>query len=145
MPAATKVPLATVVRMRLAALRLGRRLRRQSGTGLTPSQESALSALERHGSMRIGRLAEHEQIGKSTVTRLVANLEALGLIRRRPDTEDGRTWWVDLTDRGHELLAESTERANAYLAMQLEALSPADQRHLLAAVPALERLLEVKR
>jgi DNA-binding IclR family transcriptional regulator len=40
---------------------------------------SALSTIERHGSLRLGRLAEAEQINKSTVTRLVANLEARGV------------------------------------------------------------------
>lgn len=130
--------------MRRAVLRLHRRLRKHSNAGLTPSQLSALSTLERHGEMPIGRLAEREQITKSSVTRLAAKLEAMGLVRRELDANDSRSWRVDLTDDGRQLLAASSARADAYLARQIAALPADDQQRLLAAAPVLERLLAVK-
>lgn len=144
MPVATAASVAQVAPLRLATVRMARRLRKHSGATLTPSQLSALSTLERRGPMRIGQLAEREQISKSSVTRLAGRLEALGLVERRPDTSDGRSWRVDLTGQGRELLATSSQRADAYLARQVAALTPDDQQRLLAALPALERLLEIK-
>ena len=39
-------------RLRLAVTRLARRLRQESGEGLTPSQNSALASIDRHGGLR---------------------------------------------------------------------------------------------
>lgn len=133
-----------VAALRQVVVRLARRMRKHSGIAVTPSQQSALSTLERHGPMRVGELATREQIGKSSVTRLVAHLEELGLVSRHSDSADGRSWRVELTAGGRELLATSSEKADAYLARQVVALPAEDQQRLLAAVPALERLLEVK-
>lgn len=144
MPAQATFSTTDVAPLRLATLRLARRLRKHAGTGLTPSQQSALTTLERRGPMRVGQLAEREQIGKSSVTRLVAKLEGLGLVERTQDAADGRSWWVALTDQGADLLATSSKRADDYLARQLAELSPADQRRLFAALPVMERLLDVK-
>lgn len=136
--------LTRTAQLRLTVTRLARRLRKHSGAELTPSQMSALTSLERHGALRIGRLAEIEGISKSSVTRLVDKLETMGLVERTPDESDGRSWQVGLTAPGVELLAESSRRADEYLARQLDALSADDQRRLRAALPALARLLEVK-
>lgn len=144
MPASAIFTPADIMSLRLTSLRLTRRLRKHAGIGLTPSQQSALTTLDRHGAMRVGQLAEREQIGKSSTTRLVAKLEKLGLAERTQDSADGRSWFVALTDRGADLLADSSERADAYLARQFAELSPGDQSRLLAALPVMERLLEVK-
>ena len=133
-----------VAPLRLLTLRLARRLRKHAGTGLSPSQQSALTTLERRGPMRVGELARREHISKSSVTRLVARLEQLALVERRKDERDGRSWCVELTDRGSELLASSSRRADAYLARQVAILAPDDQRRLLDALPVLERLLDAK-
>jgi DNA-binding MarR family transcriptional regulator len=130
--------------LRLAITRLARRLRRHSGADVTPTQMSALTTLERHGSMRMGRLAELEGITKSTATRLTAKLETLGLLARSPDDLDARSWQVELTAAGRSRLAAANAQASAYLARQVAALDPAEQRRLLAALPALEHLLTTK-
>jgi DNA-binding MarR family transcriptional regulator len=135
---------AEVERFRLVVLRLARRLRRESGPGVTPSQATALSSLARNGSMAIGRLAEREQITKSSVTRLVSRLEELGLVTRSADPADGRSWVLDITDQGQGFLAEADRRAGEYLARQFDALPAGDRQTIVSALPALERLLAVK-
>ena len=123
-----------------ASLRLTRRLRKHSQTDLTMSQISALSTLQRHGPLRVGELARREQISKSSVTRLVARLEATGYLERKVDPEDGRSFVVAITSHGHDLLASARQRANEFLALQVNRLAEDDRRALLAALPALERL-----
>lgn len=141
MSAAGAVDLATVEQLRLSLFRLSRRLRKRSQTGLTPSQQSAMSVIERHGPVRLNRLGELEQITKSSVTRLVAKLEERGLIARLPDPDDGRSWQVALTPAGRRLMEESAHRADEYLAAQIAALPAGDQRRILEVVPVLQRLL----
>jgi DNA-binding MarR family transcriptional regulator len=104
------------------------------------SQISALSTLQRHGPLRVGELARREQISKSSVTRLVARLEATGYLERKVDPEDGRSFVVAITAHGHDLLGSARQRANEFLALQVNRLAEDDRRALLAALPALERL-----
>src|SRR3954466_14019777 len=91
-------PAALAARLRLSSTRLARRLRKEAGSGLTPSQLSALSAVERNGTVTLGFLAECERVAPPSVTKIVTKLEADGLLQRRPDGHDRRIARVSLTD-----------------------------------------------
>ncbi len=139
----TAAPLdaATVARLRLAVLRLARRLRQQAQTGITPSQLSALATLERTGPLPLGELAAVEQIGASTLTRIVACLQEQGLLDRTTDAADRRVNRVGVTPKGRRLLTRARSRSDVALAERLAALHPDDTAALLRAVPVLERLV----
>ena len=77
-------------RLRISATRLARRLRQEAQTGLSPSQLSALTAVERHGPVTLGALADHEQVAPPTITRVVAKLEEADLVLRQRDPDDRR-------------------------------------------------------
>ncbi|SFB85559.1 DNA-binding transcriptional regulator, MarR family [Nocardioides terrae] len=127
--------------LRLAVIRLERKLRKSAGSGeVTPSQYSALFALDRHGPFRLSELGRREQIGKSTVTRLVAGLEARGLVSRAVDDVDARSSIVAITDAGRALLIHLAERSNDYLRDRVDELDAADQDRLFDAVEALAKL-----
>lgn len=136
--AVTEAQLHEVARLRLAVVRLARQIRRHARTGVTPTQLSALVALERHGPMTPARLAEHESISRSTVTRLVRSLEEAGLVERTTDPADRRSCTLQNTASAVRLLAESRERAESFLASRAALLS-ADETALL---PRLSDLLE---
>ena len=80
--------------LRLAVMRLARRLRQQSEPDMTPSMLSALSTIERHGPMTLRELAVHERVQPPTVTTVLGRLENAGLIEKcvcgsyTPLTED---------------------------------------------------------
>lgn len=127
-------------RLRVAVLRLSRRLRKHYLAGLTPSQLSTLSSVGKYGPVRLGDLAAAERIAPSTLTRLVNVLEGLGYLRREPSPDDARAYLVTVTDQGRDALERIREEATAMLTEILLAL-PADQRAALAAaLPALEQL-----
>ncbi|MGW5667628.1 MarR family winged helix-turn-helix transcriptional regulator [Micromonospora sp. NPDC003776] len=127
--------------LRLAVVRLERKLRKSAGTGeVTPSQFSALFALDRHGPFRLGELGRREQIGKSTVTRLVGTLESRGLVSRTVDDLDARSSIVAITDAGRRLLVRLAERSNDYLRNRVAELDPAEADRLFDAVGALAKL-----
>jgi DNA-binding MarR family transcriptional regulator len=127
-----------------AVHRVARRLRKRADLSLTASQTSALTTVERHGELRLGELARLEQIGKSTMTRLVSKLEDAGYLHRWVDPTDGRVSLVKVTAHGAAILLEARSRQQAYLLRQFEALDAADQAALLASVTAFEKLLAVK-
>jgi DNA-binding MarR family transcriptional regulator len=129
-------------RLRLAIMRLARRLRRQGAGDLTPSQASALSSLERLGPMTLGELSATEGVRPPTLTKIVAALEEQGLVSRRADPHDRRVAHVAATPAGADLLARARSTSDAYLASRLSALPPDDLAALARAVEVLERLLE---
>jgi DNA-binding MarR family transcriptional regulator len=133
-----------VEHVRLVVVRLARRLRRQASAGVTPSQATALSSLARNGPMAVSRLAEREQITKSSVTRVVARLVELGLAHRRPDPADGRSAVIAITAKGRAHLEAADRRADDYLARQLSALSSTDRQRIECALAAFDRLLDVR-
>ena len=83
--------------LRLVVGRLARSLRQADDGGLTPSQLSALSSIDALGSVRLGDLAAAERVTSPTLTKIVANLEAAGLVQRSADPDDRRAARVSLT------------------------------------------------
>lgn len=137
---ATEAELAS--RLRLAVMRLGRRLRRQAEGDLTPSQASALSSVERLGPLTLGELSAAEGVRPPTLTKIVAALEEQGLVARHTDPTDRRVSRVEATSAGSELLARSRSRLDAYLASHVAALGDDDREALARAVAVIEGLLE---
>jgi DNA-binding MarR family transcriptional regulator len=127
-------------RLRVSATRLARRLRQQADLGLTPSQLSALVSVERHGPVTLGALAEHERVAPPSVTKVVAKLEAAGLVERRLDERDRRVAWISVTTLGHNQLAKTRERKNAWLTARLARLDDEQRRHIADALDALDAL-----
>ena len=129
-------------RLRLAVMRLARRLRQQAPSGITPSQLSVLATLSTKGPMSLGGLAEAERVRPPTMTRIVAALEEEGLVGREHDPEDRRRQSILMTEKGRKLVASSRTRKTAYLAERVRELSPEDRATLAGASEILERILE---
>jgi len=129
-------------RLQAAVTRLTRRLRREAGAPLTPSQLSVMATIERRGPLTLGALAECERVSPPTITRMVTKLESTGLVERRPDPEDRRVARVVATPEGRDLLAASRERKVAWLNEGLDQLTPDDRSAVLAALSALEALAD---
>jgi DNA-binding MarR family transcriptional regulator len=132
-------------RLRLAIARTARRLRQEAGTDLGPASTSALATIENHGPLTPSELAEHERVKRPTATRIVARLEAEGLVDRAADPTDGRASLLSVSREGRDLLRRLRSRKTAYLARRLNELDPADVVALERAAEVLERLLETER
>lgn len=125
-------------RLRLSATRLARRLRQESGAGLSPSQLSALAVVDHRGPLTLGTLAEVERVAPPSVTKVVAKLVADGLVVRSVDAHDRRIVHITITDRGAALMAESRRRKTAWLASRIARLDPDQQERLIAALDVLD-------
>ena len=136
----TGTDLAT--RLRLAVTRLARRLRQQSESPISPTQQSALATIEHEGPLTLGELATLEQVQPPTVTAAVGRLQEQGLVTRTGDTVDRRVARVAITPAGSRLLEQNRSRKSAYLDRQLRRLSASERATLDAAADIFERLLE---
>jgi DNA-binding MarR family transcriptional regulator len=127
--------------LRIAVMRLGRRLRSQRAeSGLTLTQLSVLSSLDRHGPSTPGELAVLEKVQPPSMTRVVARLEELGLLSRAAHPTDGRQVLVALTADARALLREDRRRREAWLVAHLADLTVDERAVLCAAAPILDRL-----
>ncbi len=127
--------------LRLSVMRLARRMRTErADTSLSLSQLAALATLDRHGSLSPGELAAHERVQPPSMTRLVASLEAAGLVTRSPHPTDGRQVLLAVAPAGSALLAEDRRRRDVWLSAQLRNLDADDRAALSRAVAVLDRL-----
>ncbi len=133
---------ATVARLRLALLRVARRLHQRADAGVSPSQLSALVTIDTAGPLPLRELAAIENIAPSTLTRIVNALDDEGLIDRRPDPTDRRVTMAALSSTGRRLLTDARKRSAAYLAERVATLTADEQQALANALPVLEKLLE---
>ena len=131
--------------LRISVSRLARRMRAERvAQGLQPelsdTQLAALAALEKHAGMTPGELAEHEKVQPPSMTRVVAALEGRGLVRRAPHPTDRRQAVLTVTDQGREFVRQVRQLREAWLARQLQELTPGERAVLQEAIPLLTRL-----
>lgn len=127
--------------LRLSVMRLARRLRHERGSAdLSLNQLAVLGTLSRVGSMSVGELAMSERVKPPSMTRTVGCLEGAGLVERRPHDTDGRQIVVHLTPAAEQVLVDDRRRRDAWLAVRLAKLEPAQRDALRKAAPLLEEL-----
>lgn len=131
--------------VRRSVLGLGRQLRlMRSSHGVSAAKLGLLRRLERiGGSMTASDLASLERLQPQSLTRLIADLDERGLIRRTQDQIDRRQFLIEITKDGHDLLARDADRQNAWLSESMgKVLTPSEQEILRVAALLLEQLVE---
>jgi DNA-binding MarR family transcriptional regulator/N-acetylglutamate synthase-like GNAT family acetyltransferase len=75
------------------------------------------------------------------VSRLLRRLHEEGIVDKRSSPDDGRVTLLSLSERGEETFAKLNAASQTQVEGMLGALSDADQRQLVQAMGAIERLL----
>src|SRR3954468_8405564 len=133
------VTTSVAAHLRVVVARTARRLRQEAGTDLSPSQTSALAAIERHGPLTPSELATCERIQRPTATRVLARLEEAGLVARAADPTDRRSSLVSVTAEGRALLERLRTRKDAFLVQRLDRLDADELAVLERAAEILEK------
>jgi DNA-binding MarR family transcriptional regulator len=98
--------------------------------GVTRPQWQVLVTLKRHEGINQGGLAEQLDVEPITVCRMVDRLQDAGLVERRADAADRRSWRLYLTPRAHELLDQLRPLAEAMIEEALDGIDDADRERL---------------
>jgi DNA-binding MarR family transcriptional regulator len=114
-------------------------------TGISPPRLSALSVLVFAGPQSLASLAQAEGVKPPTMSKLVAELEASGLVEKSPDPKDGRGLIIAATGKGRKIMLQGRDRRLAILKQRLARLSRADISRLEAAAPLLLDLARADR
>ncbi len=126
---------------------LGQLLRRLRSEHRFPIAHGAvLGRLDREGAQSVSDLATAERVRPQSMAQTVGDLEADGLVARRPDPRDRRRALVELTEEGVVTLRADRRQREGWLAEAIAGdLSPDDQAVLERAVVLLRRLAETER
>ena len=125
-------------------LRLGRRLRAERpDSSVSLSAIGMLSTLHRMGPMPAARLAQAERLQPQSLSRLIAQMDRDGLIKRRPDERDRRALILEITAAGRQALSRDMTARRAWLEGAMRrVLLPGERAMLAHAAVAMLRLAD---
>ena len=127
--------------LRVVLGQLMRRLRAEHRFSI--SHGAVLGRVDREGLQSVSELAAAERIRPQSMAQTVSELEAEGLVTRRPDPDDRRRSLVGLTEAGTLALLEDRRRREGWLARAIEEdFSDSEQQVLAEAVRLVRRLAE---
>ena len=144
-PSLDALPAANALRRGVS--RLARRLRSlRSDEEIAGAKLSLLARLHRAGRPMIAAdIARAERLKPQSLTRIIAELDALGFIRREHDSFDHRQVLIDIAPRGSRHLALHAIRQNAWLAQAIAtSLTPAEREMLRIASELMDKLADAE-
>jgi DNA-binding MarR family transcriptional regulator len=122
------IPLAN--ELRLACMRIARRIRFESDRELPPHQYSVLARLEDRPRTN-SELAEIERVSAPSMKRTTNCLVEAGYVSRADDPTDGRQVILSLTQTGQEALHRIRRHRDEWMLKRIGTLTD-DERELLA-------------
>lgn len=125
--------------LRLACMRVSRRVRYESSHDVAPHQFSVLCRLE-ETPRTPGELADIERVAKPSMTRTLAALVERGLVGRQADPTDGRQVIVSITAEGRASVRSIRRKRDAWMASRVAKLTPEEQDVLQRAAVILDKV-----
>jgi DNA-binding MarR family transcriptional regulator len=125
--------------LRMACMRISRRVKFESTAAVAPHQFSVLARLEERPSTP-KELAAIEKVSAPSMTRTVSGLVEAGLVARADDPSDGRQVILSLTPEGRRTIRDIRRRRDQWFAARLERLTDDERALLAAATVLLERV-----
>jgi DNA-binding MarR family transcriptional regulator len=109
---------------------------------LSWSEAGVLKRLARDGPATTADLARVQGMRPQSMRPIVATLEDLGMVVRRPHATDGRQVMLELTEKGAALQKSVGEAKRTWLAEAVAGLEPEEQETLFEAGRILRRMAE---
>lgn len=108
---------------------------------LTPTQTAVLSRLSKDGPASTSALAAAERVRPQSMAATLGVLDERGLIRRRPDPDDGRRQLISLSESGTAYVDDARRAGEEWLARSLESGYTEEERQtIIEALVLLDRL-----
>jgi DNA-binding MarR family transcriptional regulator len=102
-----------------------------------------LGRLDREGPASISDLAVAQRMRPQSMAQTVRELEGEGYVSRRPDPDDGRRAFVELTEAGRAKLQETRAAREDWLARTIDhVLDDAERDHLRTTLALLDRIAD---
>lgn len=105
--------------------------------GIRPQHLGILTLLQSKGAMVQARLGDHLSIVKPAIVGLVNELEAMGLVERRPHVKDGRAFEIFLLEAGVQRIRQAESVSRNASSTFFETLKPAEQKTFMQMLTRL--------
>jgi DNA-binding MarR family transcriptional regulator len=92
-------------------------------TGLTSPQLWAIKTINESSPINVSDLANRLYLHPTTVIGIIDRLEKQDLVTRRRSKDDRRVVWIELTDKGNDLIKSAPEVAQGLLVSGLEKIA----------------------
>lgn len=93
------------------------------------------------GTVTAQELSELLRLDKGYLSRLLKQFTDDGIVSKSRSSEDGRMYWIGLTDKGRAILADLQTQSERQIAGIIRALGPQEQELLVGAMDTVQRLL----
>jgi DNA-binding MarR family transcriptional regulator len=110
---------------------------------LSWTQKAVMRRLESDGPATTAELARAEGIKPQSMGAIVAALEDMGFVERKPHPTDGRQVNIALTAKGASLRSDTGIAKRTWLAEAIARLDAAEQREIPAMTALMKRLAEL--
>jgi DNA-binding MarR family transcriptional regulator len=130
-PAAVVTETMIELRRSIARHSLGKRVQERIGQQLDLSHLGVLDALNPpplDAELTVGTVAERYGVDPSHASRIVASAVEAGIVRRIPSTHDARKVTLEITERGHELLAEVARIRREWMAAAMSEFTDEERK-----------------
>ena len=125
---------------------LVRRLRASVASAeLSWSETAVLRRLAREGPSTTADLARGQGMRPQSMRTIVASLEELGMVRRKPHATDGRQVNLELTAKGAAMEQRAGDAKRTWIAQAFTKLTAEEQTTLFAAGKIIKRMAEEDR
>lgn len=113
-----------------------------SSDELSWTEASVLSRLAREGPATTADLARAQGMKPQSMRTILASLEKMRMVARRPHESDGRQVNIELTAKGAAALKTVKDARRTWLAQAITQLDKQEQATLFAAGKIIQRLVE---
>ncbi|GAB2824690.1 MarR family transcriptional regulator [Actinoallomurus bryophytorum] len=118
-----------------------RRLREEVPPRLRPAQVELMAVVGGRPGISVAAAARELRLADNSVSTLVNQLLAAGMLRRETDPEDRRAVRLELTPAAQRHMADWRDRRARLVGTRIQELPAEDRAAIAAALPALGRLL----
>jgi MarR family transcriptional regulator, organic hydroperoxide resistance regulator len=115
-----------------------RLLKRLKSRRINSSQWRVLSVLRAYGSLSISRIVETTLLEQPTTSRVVAQLERIGHVQRRPSDRDSRVAEISITAAGLEAFGGIVPSALKHQTLAFQDISPRKMALLVEVLQQIE-------
>ncbi|ABX04607.1 MAG TPA: MarR family transcriptional regulator [Herpetosiphon sp.] len=117
-------------------------VRRQLDGATSAAQLRMLNELQ-HGPQSLSSLARQQHVSPQAISELLPALVERGWIERIPHPQDRRQQLLQLTNAGLDAVRQAQTQAHKQLTAHVASLSEVELSIVAAALPALQRLLDL--
>ena len=101
-----------------------------------------MKRLAKNGPATTADLARAEVMKPQSMGTIVASLEEMGMVERKPHPTDGRQVSIELTAKGAALVKSAGDARRTWLAQAIAQLDEKERETLFAAGQIIKRLVE---